>query len=97
MKPLTRCLALLSLLVLSCEHKQDLGPEFLQSCELELSDGFCLVSDDRVVLNHEDIEYYCYSVHMVYLKDPISFSKDIVGSGASGRSQGGSKNRGGPA
>jgi len=81
MKPLTICLSMVSLLILSCEHKQDLGPEFLQSCELELTDGFCLVSDDRVVLNHHQIEYYDYSTHLVYLKDQVSFTEDIVGSG----------------
>lgn len=81
MKPLTICLAVLSLLVLACEHEQNLPKDFLRTCELELTDGFCLVSDDRVVLNHHQIEYYDYSAHLVYLKDEISFSEDIVGSG----------------
>jgi len=81
MKSLTICLSMVSLLILSCEHKQDLGPEFLLNCELELTDGFCLVSNDGVVLNHHQIEYYDYSAHLVYLKDQVSFSEDIVGSG----------------
>ena len=74
-------MAALSMLMLSCESKNDLPEDFLQTCELELTDGFCLVSKDRVVLNHHQIDYYANSVHMVYLKDPVSFSEDIVGSG----------------
>jgi hypothetical protein len=80
MKPLTIFKALVFLLVLSCEHKQDLPPAFLQNSDKELTDGFCVVSSDRVVLNHHDIEYYDYAAHLVYLKDPVSFSEDIVGS-----------------
>jgi len=81
MKPLTICKALVLLLLLSCEQKQDLEPEFLLSCDKELTDGFCLVSDHGVILNHHQIDYYDYSAHLVYLKDEISFTEDIVGSG----------------
>lgn len=43
----------------------------------ELTDGFCIVAADKVVLNHNDIEYYDYSTHLIYLKDNKSFVEDI--------------------
>lgn len=82
MKPPTICVSMLLLLTVACTHKDDLSSEFLQFSGKDLTDGFCLVSPSRVVLNHHDIEYYDFAAHLVYLKDPISFSKDIVGSGA---------------
>lgn len=48
----------------------------LNSCEIiennpsiELPDGFCMVFADSVILSHEQIDYYDYSAHMVYLKN----------------------------
>lgn len=79
MKSLTICLVVLGLLVLACEQEQNLPKDFLQACELELSDGFCLVSDDRVILNHHQIEYYDFSSHIVYLESdhylPVDFEE----------------------
>lgn len=46
-----------------------------------LTDGFCIVSNDKVVLNHNDFEYYDYSTHLIYLKDNKSFTDDIEGIG----------------
>jgi len=43
----------------------------------DLPDGFCIVSNDEVVLNHFDIEYYDCSSHLIYLKDNKSFADDI--------------------
>lgn len=43
----------------------------------KLTDGFCIVSNDKVVLNHNDFEYYDYSTHLIYLKDNKSFIDDI--------------------
>ncbi len=48
----------------------------------KLTDGFCIVSNDEVVLNHNDIEYYDYSTHLIYLKDNKSFADDIEGIGS---------------
>ncbi|MGW8315164.1 MAG: hypothetical protein ACWGNV_06155 [Bacteroidales bacterium] len=42
----------------------------------ELTDGFCIAFGDSVFLNHEDIEYYDFSTHMVYLKEPLSLLED---------------------
>ena len=42
---------------------------------LHLTDGFCLIKDSRVVLNHYDIDYYDYSAHLIYLKDPGAFEE----------------------
>jgi len=72
MKTLTICTVLCSLLATACE-KTNTWPD--------VSDGFSLVSDDGVVLNHKDIEYYDFSTHMIYLKDHISFTEDILESG----------------
>jgi len=81
MKPLTIFMAMLSLLVLGCTDKQDLPPDFLRNCNLELTDGFCLVSGDQVVLNHRDIDYYDYAAHLVYLKDGIFFTEENLDPG----------------
>ena len=43
----------------------------------ELTDGFCIMSNDKVVPNHNDFDYYDYSTHMIYLKEKKSFDQDI--------------------
>ena len=43
----------------------------------EIKDGFCIVADDKVVLDHNDFEYYDYSSHLIYMKDSKSFVDDI--------------------
>jgi hypothetical protein len=63
---------LCSLLATACE-KTDTWPD--------VSEGFCLVSDDVVVLNHKDIEYYDFSTHMIYLKEGVSLTEDVLESG----------------
>lgn len=47
----------------------------------ELTEGFCIVANDKVVLNHNDFEYYDYSTHLIYLKNSKSFVEDIEGIG----------------
>ncbi len=42
-----------------------------------LTDGFCIVANEEVVLSHYDIEYYDYSTHLIYMKDNKSFADDI--------------------
>jgi hypothetical protein len=69
-------LILLLILVAGCEMEKDpvdepLGPS------LHLSDGYCLVADEQVVLNHYDISHYDYGAHLIYLKDHIS-SDDLL-------------------
>ena len=58
---------------------------FLFSCEkneTNLLDGFCILSNNKVVLSHDDFEYYDYSTHIIYLKNHKSFAKDIEGIGS---------------
>ena len=43
----------------------------------ELPDGFCIVANEKVILNHNDIEYYDYSTHLIYIKENKSFIDDI--------------------
>lgn len=61
-------------LLAGCE-KEKFPADPLPDSNIELTDGFCLVSGDQVVLNHEDIEYYDYSAHALYLKSPKTFSE----------------------
>jgi hypothetical protein len=65
---------LLSILLTGCEKEKD-PVEFLRDPFVELTDGFCLLKGDTVVLNHHDIEYYDYGAHLVYLKNHILFSE----------------------
>ena len=44
---------------------------------IELTDGYCLVAGDQVVLNHYDIEHYDYGTHLIYLKDHM-FSEELL-------------------
>jgi len=53
---------------------------FLVSCEKDetnsvkgLTDGFCIVVNDKVVLNHTEIDYYDFSEHEIYLKNDNPF------------------------
>jgi len=57
-------------LIISCEKN---GTESIK----ELTDGFCIMSNDKVVINHNDFEYYDYSTHLIYMKNHKSFANDI--------------------
>lgn len=62
----------LALLLLSgCEKETDLADRLPRS-SIELTDGYCLVAGDQVVLNHHDISFYDYGAHLLYLKNDIS-------------------------
>ncbi len=74
MKTTTTILFVISVLLIGC-NKNEI--DFDQ----KLSDGFCIVSGDKVVLNHKDFEYYDYSTHLIYLKDNKTFADDIEGIG----------------
>ena len=74
MRRATAPLILLLILVAGCEIEKDPVEEPLDP-SLLLTDGFCLVKDGHVVLNHYDIDYYDFSAHMIYLKDPGSFEE----------------------
>ena len=74
-------LFLLLFLVAGCETEKDPVDEPLDP-SLQLTDGFCLLSRSRVVLNHYDIEYYDYGAHLIYLKDPDAFEEKFKEPGA---------------
>ncbi len=70
-------LILLLLLAAGCEMEKDPVEEPLDP-SLLLTDGFCLLSNSRVVLNHYDIDYYDYSAHLIYLKSSLDFEKEFT-------------------
>lgn len=57
-------------LIISCEKNETDSIK-------ELTDGFCIMSNDKVVMNHNDFEYYDYSTHLIYMYNNKSFTKDI--------------------
>ena len=73
---------ILLLVVAGCETEKDPVDQPLDP-SLHLTDGFCLVSNSRVVLNHYDIDYYDFSAHLIYLKDPGAYEEKFKVSGAS--------------
>lgn len=82
MKTTIPILLVLSVLFTGCNKTEDDGKDtepFKES--KELTDGFCLALRDTIVLTHLDFDYYDYSAQMVYMKDHMSFEKDIQGNG----------------
>jgi hypothetical protein len=67
-------LILLLFLVAGCEIEKDPVYEPLDP-SLHLTDGFCLLANNRVVFNHYDIDYYDWSAHLIYLKSPDAFEE----------------------
>lgn len=70
MKTTSAVLIFIALLLVGCEKNEIDNSK-------ELSDGFCIVVDDEIVVNHNDIEYYDYSNHLIYMKSKQSFPSDI--------------------
>jgi len=71
---------LLVLISAGCETEKDPVYKPLDP-SLHLTDGFCLLKNSRVVLNHYDIDYYDYSAHLIYLNDPGAFEEKFIGPG----------------
>jgi len=69
-------LILLLFVLAGCEIEKDPVEEPLDP-SLHLTNGFCLLSNSRVVLNHYDIDYYDYSAHLIYLKSSINFEEEF--------------------
>jgi len=46
-----------------------------------LTDGFCLQIDDKVVLNHYDVDYYDFSDNRIYLQSSNDFFPDTIKTG----------------
>ena len=74
-------LILLLFLVAGCEKKLDLADRLPES-SIELTDGYCLVAGDQVVVNHRDISYYDYGAHLVYLKSHRSSAEFLEEAGS---------------
>lgn len=70
MKNKLTLLIIITVALISCE-KDELD------FNREIKDGFCIVANDKVVLDHNDFEYYDYSTHLIYMKDSKSFVNDI--------------------
>lgn len=68
METTSASLVIIAVLITGCE-KYDF--------EGQLTDGFCIISGDAVVLNHHDVEYYDYSSHVIYLKNSKSFAENF--------------------
>lgn len=64
---------LLGVLCYSCERNDPSHRKFESGT---LTDGFCISFGDSILLNHEDIDYYDFSTHMIYLKEPLSLFED---------------------
>lgn len=74
MKATITILFAISVLLAGCEKDEN-------NFSKNLTDGFCIVSNDKVVIKHTDIEFYDYSTHLIYLNDNKSFADDIEGIG----------------
>ena len=74
MRTLLTLLALILFMLTGCETAEDPVDQYRGSSG-ELTDGLCLLVGDQVVVNHNDIEYYDYGTHLIYLKDHMSCEK----------------------
>jgi len=74
-------LVLLLVLLAGCEKEMDLADRLPEST-LELTDGYCLVAGDQVVVNHRDISYYDYGAHLLYLKSHRSSAEFLEEAGS---------------
>jgi hypothetical protein len=58
-------------LFISCEKNEIISDK-------ELTDGFCIVIKNKVVINHHEVDYYDFSEHKIYLKNNNSFLDDTI-------------------
>ena len=72
---------LLLFLLAGCEKEMDLADRLPRS-SIELTDGYCLVAGDQVVVNHYDISYYDYGAHLLYLKSHRSSAEFLEEAGS---------------
>lgn len=70
MKTISAFLFFIAILFVGCEYNKI-------DFNAELPDGFCIVANGKVLLNQNDIEYYDYSAHLIYMKENKSFADDI--------------------
>lgn len=70
MKPI-KALILIAIFSIGCNNDEELN------IEDRLSEGFHIVIGDKVVIGPDDIDYYDYSTHLIYLKEPNKFSDNL--------------------
>ncbi len=70
MKTINFLLLMVSFFIISCEENET--DQIAGSL-----DGFSIISNDKVVLHHNDIHYYDYSTHLIYLKKNNSFLQSL--------------------
>ena len=59
------------LLIIGCKKNEIISGN-------ELTDGFYIMIDNKIVLNHNEIDYYDFSEHKIYLKSSHSFLDDTI-------------------
>ena len=64
-------------ILMGCDKEKSV-PVYQNGDKLPLKDGLCLQFADSFGITHEQIDYYDYSTHMIFLKSPHAFfSKPI--------------------
>lgn len=71
MKKIKLFFALTMFILMSCEKNE---PDVIDG----LTDGFCIVVDDKVELTHHEIDYYDTLTRKLYLKNDNSFLQDSI-------------------
>lgn len=56
--------------------KESNSPELEEKDLNHITDGFCIQFGNSIIINHEEIDYYDFSTHMIYLKEPHEFLQD---------------------
>ena len=66
---------MLLVMLLSCSKEQI---DLAERIPAGLTDGFCLVIGDSLLITHEEISHYDLSTHMVYFKEEQEFLRDRI-------------------
>ena len=71
MRPVIKYVLFLFIFNIGCEsdnvspnHEEDLN---------QITDGLCIQFGDSIIINHEEIDYYDFSTHMIFLKENHEF------------------------
>lgn len=43
---------------------------------IQITEGLCILFGDSILINNDEIDYYDFSTHMIYLKEPHEFLQD---------------------
>jgi len=55
---------------------ENIPPDHEENDINHITDGFCIEFGDSIIINHEEIDYYDFSTHIIYLKEPHKFLQD---------------------